>query len=235
MIYCFDVDGTICTTRNGDYQNATPFIDVVEKINRLYGLGHTIKIMTARGCVSGKDWTEVTKKQLKDWGIKYHELIPMKTKPHADFFVDDKAININDFRGLPVVGFIAGTFDLMHVGYARLFTEALSVCNHLVVALHTDPSIERPDIKKKPIHSVEERIEILRCLKGVKDIRTYETEKDLFNLIRDVKPDVRIIGSDYKDTDKIITGKGFCKSIHYHERNHDYSYTSLREKAMCNA
>ena len=230
MIYCFDVDGTICTTRKGDYQNATPFPDVVEKINILHELGHTINIMTARGCVSGKDWTEVTKQQLKEWGIKYHTLIPMKTKPHADFFVDDKAININDFRGKPIVGVVTGAFDLIHVGYARLFTEALSVCNHLIVALHVDPSTERPDTKKKPINTVEERIEVLRCMKGVMDVRTYETEEDLFKLMREIKPDVRIVGSDYDNPNKTITGRGFCKTIHYHERNHDYSYTSLREK-----
>ena len=32
---------------------------------------------------------ELTDKQLKDWGCKYHELI--MGKPHADYFIDDKA------------------------------------------------------------------------------------------------------------------------------------------------
>ena len=52
--------------------------------------------MTARGCVSGKDWSEFTVKQLADWGIEYHELI-MNKKPHADIFIDDKAINASAF------------------------------------------------------------------------------------------------------------------------------------------
>ena len=97
MIYCFDVDGTICTLRSGgDYQNAKPFEDMVSSINRLYEAGHTIKIFTARGCNSGIDHTELTIKQMSDWGIKYHELI-MNRKPHYDLLIDDKAINVEDW------------------------------------------------------------------------------------------------------------------------------------------
>jgi len=97
MIYCFDIDGTICTSvENSQYQDAIPFPKMVNKINRLYDSGETIKVMTARGCVSGKDWTDFTRKQLNDWGLKYHELI-MNQKPHAHVFVDDKAINVSAF------------------------------------------------------------------------------------------------------------------------------------------
>jgi len=98
MIYCFDIDGTICTSvKNSNYPAAEPFPDVVEAINKLYDSGHTIKMMTARGCVSKKDWSEFTKEQLDGWGIKYHELI-MNKKPHAHIFVDDKAMNVAAFR-----------------------------------------------------------------------------------------------------------------------------------------
>jgi len=97
MIYCFDIDGTICTSvENSRYELAQPIPRMVEKINELYDTGHTIIIMTARGCVSGKDWSEFTAMQLADWKVKYHELI-MNKKPHADIFVDDKAINVSAF------------------------------------------------------------------------------------------------------------------------------------------
>ena len=96
-IYVFDIDGTICTNTDGDYKSAEPFADMIEKINNLYLLGNTIIMMTARCSTTEIDWTELTAKQLDEWGVKYHELIINK-KPHADVYVDDKAINASSFR-----------------------------------------------------------------------------------------------------------------------------------------
>lgn len=98
MIYCFDIDGTICTSRcNSDYENAEPFPEMLGKINDLYNSGHRIIFFTARGCRSGIDHTELTIRQLEEWGFNYHELI-MNKKPHYDLLVDDKAINVEDFK-----------------------------------------------------------------------------------------------------------------------------------------
>jgi len=97
-IYAFDIDGTICTSvKNSAYEEAVPYKEMIEKINDLYNEGHYIKIFTARGSVSGKDWTEFTSKQLNSWGLLYHELITNK-KPHFDLLIDDKAINVAEFR-----------------------------------------------------------------------------------------------------------------------------------------
>lgn len=99
MRYCIDIDGTICTQTTDSlvipYNEATPFQDVIDKINRLYDGGDYIIIFTARGSVTGLDWRELTEKQLTDWGVKYHELL--FNKPNADFFIDDKAVNIRDW------------------------------------------------------------------------------------------------------------------------------------------
>ena len=95
MIYCIDVDGTICTTtENQEYYKAKPVPEMVKKINELFFEGHTIKIFTARGQSSGKDFTDLTKKQLKEWGVLYHEY---HIKPAADFYIDDKAMNPGEF------------------------------------------------------------------------------------------------------------------------------------------
>ena len=70
MIYCIDVDGTICTlTENHEYYKAKPIPEMVEKINKLYDEGHTIKIATARGQVSGFEFHELTKSQLRHLAI----------------------------------------------------------------------------------------------------------------------------------------------------------------------
>ena len=96
MIYCFDIDGTLCNTEGADYENSTPIPEMIESANRLYAEGHTIKVFTARGSVSGIDHTILTTKQLKLWGLRYHELI-MNKKPHYDLLIDDKAINVEDW------------------------------------------------------------------------------------------------------------------------------------------
>jgi carbamoyl-phosphate synthase large subunit len=97
MIYCFDIDGTICTLeKNSQYEIAQPFAAMISKINDLYSQGHTIKFFTARGCNSGIDHTDLTTGQLKSWGVNYHELI-MNRKPHYDLLIDDKAVNVEDW------------------------------------------------------------------------------------------------------------------------------------------
>ena len=95
-IYCFDIDGTLCT-KNCDYEEAKPYEKTIKHLNKLYDSGDKIIIMTARGARSGKDWTLFTEKQMESWGVKYHELI-MNRKPHAHVFIDDRAINISDWN-----------------------------------------------------------------------------------------------------------------------------------------
>jgi len=96
MIYCFDLDGTLCNEMLGDYERSIPNMDVISKVNQLFDEGHIIKIFTGRGSKTGIDWREFTEKQLNSWGVKYHELI--MGKPVADIFIDDKAVNIKDWE-----------------------------------------------------------------------------------------------------------------------------------------
>jgi len=99
MIYMVDIDQTICKTPYTDGQHryglATPFKHRIEKINKLYDQGHTIKYWTARGSGSGIDWTELTTQQLNDWDCKFHEV--RVGKPSYDIWIDDKAISDKDF------------------------------------------------------------------------------------------------------------------------------------------
>lgn len=97
MIYCFDIDGTICTNTDGDYERALPHLDRLLKVNTLYNSGDTILLHTARGTTTGRDWREVTEQQLEYWGVKYHKLIFGKLE--ADLFIDDKGVNADVFFG----------------------------------------------------------------------------------------------------------------------------------------
>ena len=96
MIYCFDLDGTICTDEGGEYEAAKPLLSRIQKIRELYEEGHTIIIDTARGSVTGKVWTLVTIGQLSAWEVPYHTLRVGK-KIFADVYVDDKAVNDGSF------------------------------------------------------------------------------------------------------------------------------------------
>ncbi len=95
MIYCFDIDDTICKTKGQNYSESLPIYNRIKIINKLYDEGNTIIFFTARGYVTKIDWRELTLNQLEEWKVKYHELI--LGKPHADVYVDDKAVNDLDF------------------------------------------------------------------------------------------------------------------------------------------
>jgi hypothetical protein len=95
MIICFDIDGTICTNTDGDYESALARPDVVARLNRLYDEGNTIYLYTARGSTTGIDWRKVTESQLKSWGVKYHSIY--FGKPTADLYIDDKCTNVKDW------------------------------------------------------------------------------------------------------------------------------------------
>lgn len=94
-VFCVDLDGTLCTNTFGDYEKALPLYGAISKVNSMYEQGNTIKIFTARGSGSGKDWRQVTEAQLKEWKVQYHQLI--LGKPEADFYIDDRAILASDF------------------------------------------------------------------------------------------------------------------------------------------
>ena len=101
MIIYVDIDETICyheeddTTKARDYHKAKPYKKRIEKINNLYDEGNKIVYWTARGSVTGLDWTDLTQSQLNEWKAKHHKLI--LGKPQYDLFIDDKNINSEDF------------------------------------------------------------------------------------------------------------------------------------------
>jgi len=90
-----DIDGTICTNTNGKYEHAKPIRNNIERINELFDEENTIIYWTARGSKTGLDWLDLTKQQLKEWGVKHHEV--KLGKPHYDLFICDKAINSDKF------------------------------------------------------------------------------------------------------------------------------------------
>lgn len=133
------------------------------------------------------------------------------------------------------VGITCSSFDLFHAGHVKMLEEAKHHCDWLIVALQTDPTIDRPE-KNKPIQSIVERYVQVEACKWVDQIVPYTTEKDLEDIFLSFNIDVRIIGNDYLG--KQFTAKDICIDrdikIIYNKRDHNWSSTDLRGRISRN-
>ena len=127
------------------------------------------------------------------------------------------------------VGVTAGAFDLCHAGHILMFKEAREVCEYLIVGLHSDPTIDRPE-KHKPIMSLKERRIILEGVRYIDEIFEYDTEAQLYEVLKENKQgfDIRIIGADWKG--KEYTGHDLPIEMYFNSRDHGFSTTELRHR-----
>lgn len=128
------------------------------------------------------------------------------------------------------VGIVASCFDLFHAGHVLMLYEAKKNCDRLVVALQSDPTIDRPE-KNKPVQGMFERFMQVESCEYVDQVIPYDTEADLYNLLAGYDWDVRFLGEDYVGrTD--FTGYDLDIPIHYCSRKHNYSSSGLRERIL---
>ena len=124
------------------------------------------------------------------------------------------------------------TFDLLHAGHIAMLSESKNHCDYLICGLQTDPTIDRPDTKNKPVQTIVERQIQLSACRYVDEVVIYQTEKDLEDLLLILPVDVRILGVEYAD--KEFTGKQICVNrkieIVYNGRDHSFSSSSLRKR-----
>lgn len=132
------------------------------------------------------------------------------------------------------IGFTCSTFDLFHAGHIIMLKEARTQCEYLIVGLQTDPTIDRPTEKNKPVQSIFERYVQLQACKYVDEIVVYATEKDLIDILLSYPIDVRILGDEYEH--KQFTGRHECinKGIkfYFNKREHTFSTTELRQRVI---
>jgi len=135
-------------------------------------------------------------------------------------------------KGSRKVGITAGAFDLCHAGHMLVFKEAKEVCDYLIIALQEDPSHTPADYRGKkkntPIMSLEERRIILESVRYVDEIVIYNSEQELHDILVSKKPDVRIIGADWKG--KQYTGHELPIEMYFNSREHHFSTSALRER-----
>lgn len=130
------------------------------------------------------------------------------------------------------VGFTCSTFDLLHAGHIIMLREAKEHCDYLIVGLQTDPTIDRPGEKNKPVQSLVERYAQLSAVEYVDEIVPYETEQDLIDILTMYHIDMRILGEEYREKD--FTGKEVCRKrgieLYFNKRDHRFSTSDLRER-----
>jgi len=133
---------------------------------------------------------------------------------------------------LTKVGFTCSTFDLLHAGHIIMLREAKEHCDYLIVGLQTDPTIDRPGEKNKPVQSLVERYAQLSAVEYVDEIVPYETEQDLIDILTMYHIDMRILGEEYREKD--FTGKEICRKrgieLYFNKRDHRFSTSDLRER-----
>lgn len=134
-------------------------------------------------------------------------------------------------KGLKI-GITFSTFDLFHSGHIAMLAEAKNHCDYLIAGLQTDPTIDRPDTKNKPVQSIVERQIQLAACRYVDEVVVYQTEQDLIDIILTLPIDVRILGVEYANSHYTGIEEGYTRDIEivFNKRDHSFSSSSLRKR-----
>jgi D-beta-D-heptose 7-phosphate kinase/D-beta-D-heptose 1-phosphate adenosyltransferase len=121
--------------------------------------------------------------------------------------------------------FVNGTFDVLHRGHLLLFEYAKSFGDYLIVAIDSDDRIKEKKGDSRPINNVSDRSFMLQNLKQIDEVRTFSSDKDLENLVEFYKPDIMVVGSDWKN--KPVIGSQYAKQLKFFDRIDEYSSTKI--------
>jgi glycerol-3-phosphate cytidylyltransferase len=132
------------------------------------------------------------------------------------------------------IGITFSTFDMLHAGHIAMLSEAKNHCDYLICGLQTDPTIDRPDTKNRPVQSIVERQIQLAACRYVDEVVVYQTEQDLVDLLLILPLDVRVLGVEYEHKD--FSGRDECYDrgieIVFNGRDHSFSSSSLRKRVV---
>ena len=125
-------------------------------------------------------------------------------------------------------GITFGAFDLFHAGHVLMMQEAKKVCDHLIVGIHTDPSVERAE-KNSPVQNISERIIQVSACRYVDEVIVYDTEAHVIQILGSLSWDVRVLGEEYRHKD--FTGrKETFERCYFNKRSHTFSSSELRAR-----
>ena len=132
------------------------------------------------------------------------------------------------------IGITFSAWDMLHAGHIAMLAEAKNHCDYLIAGLQTDPTIDRPDTKNKPVQSIVERQIQLAACRYVDEVVVYQTEQDLIDLLLILPIDVRVLGIEYEGKEFTGEAEGYTRGIRpiFNRRDHSFSSSGLRSRVV---
>ncbi|MDA9814472.1 adenylyltransferase/cytidyltransferase family protein [Candidatus Pelagibacter sp.] len=124
--------------------------------------------------------------------------------------------------------FISGCFDILHVGHLKLLHKANSLGKKIYLGIDSDKRVKRSKGIDRPINNEKDRLNMIQNLRIVKSAKIFNSDQGLINLIKKIKPDILMLGDDWKN--KKIIGKDLVKTIVFFKRINKYSSTKMINK-----
>ena len=122
--------------------------------------------------------------------------------------------------------FTNGCFDVLHRGHLELFEYAKSL-GYLYVGVDSDEKVRRNKGGDRPYNTLDDRVKMLESLRFVDEVRSFDSKKGLKDLIKEIEPDIMVIGSDWRG--KKVVGQEHAKELRFFERIQGYSTTDILE------
>ena len=119
--------------------------------------------------------------------------------------------------------FVNGTFDILHPGHIQLLNYAKSLGDSLTVGIDSDRRVREKKGPTRPVNSVGDRAYMLQNLKAVDYIVVFDSDEELERCIKTVKPDIMVVGSDWKD--KSVIGSMYSAELRFFDRIEEYATT----------
>ena len=121
----------------------------------------------------------------------------------------------------PVRVFVNGTFDLLHPGHISLLNYAKSLGNYVIVGIDTDDRVREKKGPTRPIYNQEDRGLMLIALEAVDEVTYFDSDESLEALVKSIKPDIMVVGSDWKD--KSVIGSYWSSELKFYDRIEKYA------------
>jgi len=126
--------------------------------------------------------------------------------------------------------FVNGTFDLLHRGHLDLLNYAKSLGEYVIVGIDSDERVKQMKGSSRPINCLMDRAHMLANLKSVDEVRFFGSDKELEGLVKEVKPDIMVVGSDWKD--KSVIGSYWAAKLIFFDRIGEYATTKTIESII---